>query len=237
MSKSILIDTTVCTACRGCQVACKQWHDLPAEKTENVGSFQNPQDLSYSTYKLVRMNEALINDRLEWLFFPDQCRHCEDAPCLETAFDESAIYRDASTGAVLYTKATQNLDADEISGSCPYNIPRKGPDGTLAKCDFCNDRIHNGLKPACVTACPTGAMTFGDREDILSIANKRLGKVKQKFPKAALLDPDAINVIYLVAFDPTQYTDYAVASHDRGGLSRGVALRKMMGPFARLIKA
>ena len=55
MSKSFLVDTTLCTACRGCQVACKQWHDLPAEETVNRGSYQNPADLSFDTYKLVRM--------------------------------------------------------------------------------------------------------------------------------------------------------------------------------------
>ncbi|MBW2654697.1 MAG: 4Fe-4S dicluster domain-containing protein [Deltaproteobacteria bacterium] len=236
MSKSILIDTTICTACRACQVACKQWHDLPAEKTTNVGSFQNPQDLSFNTYKLVRMNEEIVNNRLEWLFFPDQCRHCMDAPCLETAFDETAIYRDPATGAILYTTETKKLDADEIISSCPYNIPRKAADGTLAKCDMCNDRVHNGLKPACVTACPTGAMQFGDREEILAIAQKRLGKVKQKFPNAMLLNPDEVNVIYLVGHDPKFYADYAVASTNKGGLSRSVALRKMMGPFARMMK-
>ena len=236
MSKSIFIDTTICIACRGCQVACKQWHDLPAEKTINVGSYQNPQDLSFETYKLVRMKEEIVNGRLEWLFFPDQCRHCVDAPCLETAFDENAIYRDPATGAILYTRESKKLDPDEIIGSCPYNIPRKAMDGTLGKCDMCNDRIHNGLQPACVTACPTGAMTFGDREEILALAKKRLGKVKQKFPKAMLLNPDEVNVIYLVGFDPQLYSDYAVASSDRGGLSRSVALRKMMGPFARMLQ-
>ena len=236
MSKSILIDTTVCTACRGCQVACKQWHDLPAEQTKNMGSFQNPQDLSFTTYKLVRMNEEIVNNKLEWLFFPDQCRHCEDAPCLETAYDEDAIYKDSSTGAILYTKNTRNLDASEIEGSCPYNIPRTAADGTISKCDLCNDRVRNGLEPACVTACPTGAMTFGDRKDILSIAEKRLGKVKNKYPKARLLDADTVNVIYLVGFEPGLYSDYAVASSARGGLSRSVALRKMMGPFARLMR-
>jgi formate dehydrogenase iron-sulfur subunit len=236
MTKSIFIDTTICTACRGCQVACKQWHDLPAEKTINVGSYQNPQDLSSSTYKLVRMTEEVVNKRLEWLFFPDQCRHCEDAPCLETAFDEKAIYKDGATGAILYTQNTKKLAAEEIIGSCPYNIPRKDEDGTLAKCDFCNDRIHNGLQPACVTTCPTGAMTFGDREEILATANKRLEKVKQKFPKANLLDPDTTNVIYLVSFDPKLYSDYAVASLDSGGMSRGDAIRSMMGPLARLMR-
>ena len=236
MTKSIFVDTTICTACRGCQVSCKQWHDLPAEKTNNMGSHQNPQDLSFFTYKLVRMNEEIIDNHLQWLFFPDQCRHCVDAPCLATAFNEDAIYQDPATGAILYTKETQKLTADEIIGSCPYNIPRKAEDGALAKCDMCNDRVHNGLKPACVTTCPTGAMSFGDREEMLAMAKSRLDTVKAKFPKAMLLNPDEVNVIYLVAFDPKYYSEYAVASSGRGGLSRSVALRKMMGPLAKMMR-
>ena len=236
MSKSIFIDTTICTACRACQVACKQWHDLPAEKTINVGSHQNPQDLSFDTYKLVRMKEEIINGKLEWLFFPDQCRHCEDAPCLEAAYDESAIYRDDATGAIIYTQETRKLDADDIIAACPYDIPRKAADGTLAKCDMCNDRVHNGLKPACVTACPTGAMNFGERDEMLALAQKRLKIAKKKFPKAQLLNPDEVNVIYLVGFDPELYSEYAVASAARGGISRSVALRKIMGPFAKLMR-
>ncbi len=236
MTKSIFVDTTICTACRGCQVSCKQWHDLPAEKTKNVGSHQNPQDLSFMTYKLVRMREEIIDNHLQWLFFPDQCRHCVDAPCLATAFNEDAIYQDPATWAILYTQVTKKLAADEIIGSCPYNIPRKAEDGTLAKCDMCNDRVHNGLKPACVTTCPTGAMNFGDREEMLAMAKSRLDTVKAKFPKAMLLNPDEVNVIYLVAFDPKYYSDYAVASSGRGGISRSVALRKMMGPLAKMMR-
>ena len=236
MTKSFFIDTPLCTACRGCQVACKQWHDLPAEATVNRGSFQNPEDLSYLTYKLVRMNEEIIDKKLHWLFFPDQCRHCIDAPCLETAMDEDAIYRDPATGAILYTAKTKELDADEIIDSCPYNIPRKGPDGTLAKCDMCNDRVHNGLKPACVTTCPTSTMNFGDRDEMMALAQERLKITQKKHPKAMLLDPDDLNVIYLVAQEPSLYSEYAVASSDRGGMSRSVAIRKMMGPFARLMK-
>ena len=105
MSKAFFIDTTLCTACRACQVACKQWHDLPAEKTKNLGTYQNPADLSFDTYKLVRMNEEVIGGRLQWLFFPEQCRHCVEAPCLETAGDEGAIYQDPS-GAIIYTAQT-----------------------------------------------------------------------------------------------------------------------------------
>ena len=238
MSKSFFIDTTVCTACRGCQVACKQWHDLPAEETKNLGTYQNPQDLSFDTYKLVRMREEVIDNRLQWLFFPDQCRHCQEAPCLETAWDTSAIYRDEATGAVIYTRETRHLDADDIISSCPYNVPRKAPDGTLAKCDMCNDRVHNGLKPACVTACPTGAMNFGERDEMLALADDRLKTVKGRYPKAMLLDTDDVNVIYLVGFDPNLYADYAVAANTRRprGISRSVALRRMVRPFARALR-
>lgn len=236
MTKSFFIDTTVCTACRGCQVACKQWHDLPAEATVNTGSYQNPADLSFSTYKLVKMNETVINNKLNWLFFPDQCRHCIDAPCLETAFDPNAIYQDAATGAILYTAQTKGLDADAIIGSCPYNIPRKGPDGSISKCDMCNDRVHNGKKPACVETCPTGTMNFGDREEMMALAQTRLKTIQKKYPKAMLLNPGDVNVIYLTAHDPALYAEYAVASTELKNMSRGVAIRKMMGPFARLMK-
>ena len=82
MSYAFFIDTTRCTGCRACQVACKQWHNLPAEETTNRGTYQNPADLSFDTYKLVRMNETVIGGQLKWLFFQEQCRHCIEAPCL-----------------------------------------------------------------------------------------------------------------------------------------------------------
>ncbi len=233
MSKAFFIDTTLCTACRGCQVACKQWHDLPAEKTSNRGTYQNPPDLSFDTYKLVRMTEEVIDGKLNWLFFPEQCRHCIEAPCLETAGDASAIYQDAATGAIIYTANTRHLDADEIIESCPYNVPRKAEDGTLAKCDMCIDRVHNGLLPACVKTCPTGTMNFGSREEMLELAEKRLNVVKKSKPKALLLDTDTINVIYLVAEDPGLYYANAVASRSPAFMTRHIALRRMFRPLTR----
>ncbi len=231
MSKAFFIDTTTCTGCRGCQIACKQWKKLPAEKTVNRGSFQNPQDLSFTTYKLVRMSEAEINKKLNWLFFPDQCRHCTEPPCLEAAGEPQAIYKDKATGAVIYTKVTKDLDADSIIESCPYNIPRKGPDGSLAKCDMCIDRVSNGLLPACVQTCPTGAMNFGEYKDIRGWAQVRLAEVRHKFPKATLLNPDKTRVIYLVAYDPNLYWEYAVASEREIDITRAVAMQRMLSPL------
>ena len=235
MSNAFFIDTTRCTGCRGCQVACKQWHDLPAEETENRGTFENPPDLSFSTYKLVRMRETETDGKLKWLFFPEQCRHCIEPPCLETAQDESAIFKDEKTGAVIFTANTKNLFADEIIESCPYNIPRKAADGTLAKCDMCNDRVTNGLLPACVQTCPTGTMNFGDREQMVSLAEQRLAQVRKKHEKAQLVDPDDVNVIYLVSEAPALYYEFIMASAGSHGLSRHMALRKMVNPFWRAL--
>jgi formate dehydrogenase iron-sulfur subunit len=223
MSKSFFIDTTLCTACRGCQVACKAWHDLPAEKTTNRGTYQNPADLSFDTYKLVRMSEEVIGGQLKWLFFPEQCRHCVEAPCLETAGDPAAIYYDEPSGAVLYTSATKNLDAAEIIESCPYNIPRKGPDGTLAKCDMCYDRVQAGM-----------TMNFGGRMEMMQLAEKRLAAAKRKYPEALLLDPGDVRVIFMVAFDPRLYHEFAVAANTNYGISRQVALKRMLRPLRNL---
>jgi formate dehydrogenase iron-sulfur subunit len=234
MTKAFFIDTTLCTACRACQVACKQWHNLPAEETSNLGSYQNPADLSFNTYKLVRMKEEIIDGRLQWLFFPDQCRHCMEPPCLETAREPSAIFQDAATGAVIYTSNTRILDPEEIIFSCPYNIPREGPNGVLAKCDMCLDRVQNGLEPACVKTCPTGAMNFGARDDMLKLANERLAQLKEKFPQASLLDTDDVSVFYLVAYEPLLYHENAIASGGYG-ITRQVALRQMFKPFRRMV--
>lgn len=234
MSKSFLIDTTRCTACRGCQVACKQWHDLPAEKTINRGSYENPADLSFDTYKLVRMREEVINRKLNWLFFPEQCRHCIEARCLETAGDPGAIYRDDKTGAIIFTANTKRLNAAEIIESCPYNIPRKGADGTLAKCDMCIDRVENGLPPACVATCPTGAMNFGDRDEMLALAGKQLAVAKKKYPKAMLIDADDVNVIYLVAYEPKLYCKNAMASNAVFDITRQMALKRMIRPLTNI---
>ena len=232
--KSFFIDTTICTACRGCQVACKQWHDLPAEKTVNRGTYQNPADLSFVTYKLVRFEEVVVGGKLKWLFFADQCRHCLEPPCEMTADDPKAIFSDSATGAVLYTANTKKLDAEAVVDSCPYNIPKAAKDGTLAKCDMCIDRVENGLLPACVKTCPTGAMNFGDREGILAMARKRLAAVKKTDPKAKLLDPDDIRVIFLVTEDPKLYHKFAMASNTAFDISRAVALKRLFRPLTSL---
>jgi len=180
------------------------------------------------------MREEVINRKLNWLFFPEQCRHCIEARCLETAGDPGAIYRDDKTGAIIFTANTKRLNAAEIIESCPYNIPRKGADGTLAKCDMCIDRVENGLPPACVATCPTGAMNFGDRDEMLALAGKQLAVAKKKYPKAMPIDADDVNVIYLVAYEPKLYCKNAMASNAVFDITRQMALKRMIRPLTNI---
>jgi formate dehydrogenase iron-sulfur subunit len=238
--KTFFIDTTKCTACRGCQIACKQWNKLPGTETHNWGSHQNPADLSFDTFKLVRFSEVVSGGKLHWYFFPDQCRHCLEPPCKDTAegYVEGAILKDGATGAVIYTDKCRELDeaaAEAVRQSCPYDIPRRDKaTGFLSKCTMCIDRVGNGLPPACVKSCPTGTMNFGDRSAMLELANKRLAEVKKQYAKAQLLDTDMVRVVFLVVDDPKLYHKFAIARND-AGISRKLALRKLFRPAAALI--
>jgi formate dehydrogenase iron-sulfur subunit len=211
--KSIMVDTSRCTACRGCQVACKQWNGLPGTKTKQLGTYQNPEDLSAYTWKLVRFAEGRKdNGKPYWYFFSDQCRHCIDPPCLDAmqGYAEGCVIRDEATGAVLYTDKSKETPLEEIRSACPYNIPRQNPKTKVfTKCTMCVDRVAAGMPPACVQSCPTGALVFGDRKEILDLAAKRVSELKMTHPKAKALNPEDVRVIYIVTDDPGKYYEYA----------------------------
>jgi formate dehydrogenase iron-sulfur subunit len=204
-----------------------------------MGSYQNPQDLSFTTYKLVRYTEQDADDGVKWLFFPEQCRHCIDPPCKYMAdeYDERAIIQDPDTGAVIFTDYTKKLGDLDPLDLCPYNIPRRDPiTGVWSKCDMCLDRVQNGLLPACVQACPTGTMNFGEREEMLELAEKRLAELKKDYPDAQLLDPDSVSTIYLSIYPPSWYHSFAVASADRPKtMNRAQALAKIFPGLKRRV--
>lgn len=216
MPKTFLIDTTRCTACRGCQIACKEWHELPANETKQRGSHQNPPDLNPNNLKIVRFHERLTREgTVVWNFFPDQCRHCLTPICKDVAdmAVPGAMIQDPKTGAVLATEKSAQLspeDSQAVIDACPYNIPRLDPEtNRLTKCDMCIDRVTAGMQPICVKTCPTGTMVFGEREEILPLAQKRLEVAKKRFPKAFLADFRDVSVIYLLSEEKEHYYEYA----------------------------
>lgn len=245
MPKSFLIDTSRCTACRGCQIACKEWKNHPAVHTKQTGTHQNPPDLGPYNFKLIRFKEYKMKERVEWLFFPEQCRHCHVPGCKEgaDAILPGAIIKDEATGAVLYTELTKKLtpeQAEDVRVMCPYNVPRwNTAEGKLTKCDMCFDRITNGGVPACVKTCCTGCMNFGERDAMLRLGEERLAKVKKTYPKAQLLDPEDVSVIYLVTEERKLYHEYAERKASPAtqfaGLNRQELLAKLAKPLRNLL--
>src|SRR4030043_2206818 len=234
--KSFFIDTTKCPACRGCQVACKQWNRNPGTKTLQSGSYQNPEDLSFFTFKLVRFSEAEVGGKPVWYFFADQCRHCPEPPFMYTAqsLGSKAITRDGETGAVVYDPKVKvkAADAKAIRESCPWNIPRWNEKTSgMAKCTMCIDRIKEGLLPACVKTCPTGAMNFGDRDKMLDMARKRFKEVKAIYPNAQLTGDDIHRAIILFVDDPKKYHKFA---DNDVGITRIAAIKKLVRPLVKL---
>ena len=162
--KSIIVDTSRCTGCRGCQVACKQWNGLPASPTTQTGTYQNPPDFNGCTYKVVRFADGRGADgKPYWYFTSDMCRHCVEPPCLAGSSVEGGMIHDEATGAVVYTAKSKDDDFETAQSVCPYNVPRKNEEtGAMVKCTMCIDRISNGMVPACVQACPFDAIHVVD---------------------------------------------------------------------------
>ena len=170
-----LVDTTRCMGCRACQVACKQWNQLPSEKTRFRGTYENPPSLSAVTWTKIQFFES-SNGKQEWRFRKQQCFHCDKASCVTVCPTGAA--KELPNGIVI-------IDQSLCTGckycveACPFQTPKfSEKTGTAIKCRFCWDRVSNGLGPACVKACPTGALFFGRREDVLREAKARAEKVK-----------------------------------------------------------
>ena len=206
---AMLFDSSHCTGCKGCQVACKQWNELPATDTVQTGSYQNPPDMNGDTYKIVRFREGRHeNGKPYWNFFTDMCRHCVNPPCVLAA-DEGTMIHDEATGAVVYTEKTAENDFDVLLDACPYRIPRKNEKtGAIVKCTMCIDRISAGGIPACVQSCPTGAMRFGERAAMLELAHKRVEELNKAGDKKVLKTWSRSSTIF------PSFVGHTIAVHD-----------------------
>ncbi len=167
MAKAALVDMTKCTACRGCQVACKEWNGNPAEKTENRGTYENPPRLSASTWTRIEFYEL----ERGWFFRKHQCVHCTEASCVEVC-PVAAMHHE---GEFVIVNRDTCIGCGYCSLACPFDaVYIAPPKGIARKCWFCLDRMQAGIEPACVKTCPTDAIVFGDRGDILEKAHARV---------------------------------------------------------------
>ncbi|OQX19500.1 MAG: 4Fe-4S ferredoxin [Desulfobulbaceae bacterium A2] len=172
--KAFLIDTTICTACRSCQVACKNWNELGVEQTRNMGSYENPMDLSPTCYTKIKFVEKSGANGFNWLFLKQQCLHCGDAGCMKVCPAPGALYRNEH-GAVVFNPE-KCTGCKYCMTACPFEIPRFNADTKkISKCHLCFNRIESNLIPACAKACPTGAIKYGERDALIAGA-KAAGK-------------------------------------------------------------
>jgi len=223
-----LIDVSKCIGCKACQVACSEWNDLRDEVGHCVGVYDNPADLTAKSWTLMRYSEVEEQDgHLEWLIRKDGCMHCTDPGCLKACPSPGAIVQ-YSNGVVDFIQENCVGCGSCITG-CPFNIPRISKNDHKAyKCTLCSDRVAVGLEPACVKTCPTGALTFGSKEDMKQLAATRIVDLKSRgYQNAGLYDPPGVGGTHVM---------YVLKHADRPEIYHGLPKDPQISPLVGLWK-
>lgn len=219
MGKGFFTDTTVCIGCKACEVACKQWNQLPYDGYHFTGmSYDNSVDLGASTWRHVEFVERPVPlggqtaGDFSWLMMSDVCKHCQRAGCLEAC----------PTGSIVRTEFnTVYVQPDICNGcgycvvACPFGVIDRLPDdGRAWKCTLCYDRLKDDMEPACAKACPTDSIIFGEIDDLRHKADARLEQLHERgMSEAYLYGADAgsqpgtegLNAFFLLADRPEVY--------------------------------
>jgi formate dehydrogenase iron-sulfur subunit len=183
-SYGFFTDTTLCIGCKACEVACKEWNNLPADNLGLTGqSYDNTGALSANTWRHVNFIEKAgvrENDQTPfqsgWLMMSDVCKHCHNAPCLEAC----------PTGALFRTEFDTVVVQQDICNGCGYCVPAcpfgvvdlSDLDGKAHKCTLCYDRLKGGLEPACAKSCPTDSIQFGEIGELQQRAQQRVEQLR-----------------------------------------------------------
>ena len=204
-------DTSLCIGCKACEIACKQWNQLPASDPVWTGSsYDNTGQLSATTWRHVQFIEHIGRPDIpliqpgsalssspqstalpffnsdRWLMQSDVCKHCANAPCQEAC----------PTGSIIRTEFdTVYVQQDICNGcgycviACPFGVIARDQygDRTAHKCTLCYDRLKDGFEPACAKACPTDSIQFGEVEQLKAHARERLGILHERGVKEAQL--------------------------------------------------
>jgi formate dehydrogenase iron-sulfur subunit len=215
---AFLTDSTICIGCKACEVACKEWNQVPEDGLAWSGlSYDNTLAVGHSTWRHVKFVEhAPIpglggnrGEHLAWEFSSDVCKHCTNAGCLESC----------PTGSIVRTEfGGVYVQPDICNGcgycvvNCPFGVIDKRPtDGRAFKCTFCYDRQKAGLEPACAKACPTDSILFGEIDDLRERAQARLETLHERgMTDAVLYDPadttvGGIHTLFIVRGDVREY--------------------------------
>ncbi len=205
-------DTSVCIGCKACEVACKEWNQIPEDGLTFTGmSYDNTMSLGADTWRHVAfieqrkplagqitggagMGPTTVEEQAEgvrWLMSSDVCKHCTEAACLDVC----------PTGALLRTEFGTVVVQEDVCNGCGYCVPacpygvidQRHGDGRVWKCTLCYDRLGVGQEPACAKACPTDSIQFGPLEELRERSDRRLAQMHSQGVTEARLygrDPD-----------------------------------------------
>jgi formate dehydrogenase iron-sulfur subunit len=222
-----LIDVTTCIGCKACQAACMEWNDIRDEVGSCAGAYDNPRDLTENSWTVMRFAEVEEAGKLEWLIRKDGCMHCSDPGCLKSCPAPGAIIQYAN--GIVDFHEENCIGCGYCVTGCPFNVPRiSKKDGKAYKCSLCSDRVAVGQAPACVKACPTGALHFGAKEQMVDYAEERIGDLKSRgYDKAGLYDPQGVGGTHVM---------YVLHHADRPELYSGLPGNPSISPLVSLWK-
>jgi formate dehydrogenase iron-sulfur subunit len=209
-------DTSVCIGCKACEVACKEWNQLPSTDKGFLGdSLDNTGTLDGQTWRHVKFIDNVPDETMStgngraFLLMSDVCKHCQHASCMDVC----------PTGAIVRTEFDSVYIQQPVCNgcrnciaACPYDVIDIDPDRDVArKCTLCYDRLQGGMEPACAKACPTESIQFGPLDELRDKAKKREAKLhEQGLLEANLYGHDetvygGLNAFFLLMDTPETY--------------------------------
>jgi formate dehydrogenase iron-sulfur subunit len=249
-SYGFFTDTSVCIGCKACEVACKEWNQLPANDVGFLGeSLDNTGTLDGQTWRHVQLIDNVPDETMgtgngkAFLMMSDVCKHCTHASCMDVC----------PTGAIIRTEFhTVVIQEDVCNGcrmcisACPYNVIDIDPQANVArKCTLCYDRLQNGMMPACAQACPTESIQFGELSALRDKAAKREATLHaQGLKEANLYGHDdkvygGLNAFFLLMDEPEKYglpneANAVLPGRNNVGGYLGILVTGVLGAFAAL---
>jgi len=194
-------DTSVCIGCKACEVACKEWNEVPEDGIALSGmSYDNTEALGADTWRHVAFVEKPLTTTdlglpgmgppgsagsgepdeagVRWLMSSDVCKHCTHAACLDVC----------PTGSLFRTEFGTVVVQPDICNGCGYCVPAcpygvidlRKEDGRAFKCTLCYDRLKVGDTPACAKACPTESIQYGEVDQLREKARVRVEELHDK---------------------------------------------------------